>query len=50
MKKKKYEKPEVKGEKLFQAGAATCCKVTIFTCTVALRGSRGKGQRTSTTS
>lgn len=26
MEKKAYEKPELKGEKLFEAGAKTCCK------------------------
>lgn len=50
MQKKKYEKPELKGEKLFEAGAATCCKTSGSGCTSSIRDTGGKNNINSTTS
>lgn len=51
MAKKNYEKPELKGEKLFEAGAVTnCCKLTNGTCSNNLKNTNGKANRAGTTS
>jgi len=48
--KKPYEKPKVKAIKMLEVGAALCCRATLVTCSAPTRNSRGKGQRTSTSS
>lgn len=48
--KKKYEKPELKGERLFEAGATTCCKTAAVGCTTTQQGGGGKGAATKNTS
>lgn len=48
--KKPYEKPKVKAIKMLEVGAALCCRATLVTCSAVTRNSRGKGQRTSTSS
>lgn len=48
-KKDNYEKPQLKGERLFEAGAKTCCK-TLGPCTNANRNATGKNSRETTTS
>ncbi|MBN1912957.1 MAG: hypothetical protein JW788_01005 [Candidatus Omnitrophica bacterium] len=42
MKKKKYEKPQVKGEKLFEVGAKSCCKGG-GDCDKTMQSNQGKG-------
>ncbi|MDD5730494.1 MAG: hypothetical protein PHN57_05150 [Candidatus Omnitrophica bacterium] len=49
-KQKKYEKPELKAVKMLEVGAALCCRATTGTCSNTNRTSRGKGQRTVTSS
>ncbi len=49
-KKRKYEKPILKGEKLFEAGTKACCKVDAASCTKTDRGDLGKSSQTTTTS
>lgn len=48
IKKSVYEKPELKGEKLFEAGAKTCCKDSA--CGNTEKNSQGKTVKTDTTS
>lgn len=50
MAKKKYEKPQLKGEKLFEAGAKTCCKLTTAACSVSGRTAGGKTNQAQNTS
>ncbi len=49
-KKRVYQKPELKAVKMLEVGAALCCRASVGTCSIATRNSRGKGQRTSTSS
>lgn len=50
MAKKKYEKPQLKGEKLFEAAAKTCCKPDNTTCPSSAQSSGGKSNRGQVTS
>ena len=50
--KQPYERPTLDAKEIFGAEgvAATCCKTTLATCSVAARTAMGKGARTSTVS
>jgi len=51
MAKKIYKKPEIKPQKLFEAGAVICCKITPAACKASTRADMGgKGNRTTDTS
>ncbi|MDO8748946.1 MAG: hypothetical protein Q7J72_07545 [Candidatus Omnitrophota bacterium] len=47
-KKDNYEKPQLKGERLFEAGAKTCCKGAA--CTTSEKTGGGKSSNSNTTS
>jgi hypothetical protein len=48
-KKRPYERPTLEGKEMFGAEGlgATCCKVTIATCSAAQKTGMGKGSRSS---
>lgn len=51
MAKKIYKKPEIKPQKLFEAGAVICCKITPAACKASTQADMGgKGNRTTDTS
>jgi hypothetical protein len=48
--KKAYVKPVLDSAIVYEASGATCCKVTADTCSIANKGSFGKGNKNNTAS